>query len=493
MASDVTTFAQRYALDEVIARGGMGTVWKARDEVLARTVAVKVLHPHLSDDKDFLERFRREALSAARLAHPSIVSIYDTGTEEAEDGGTRHYIVMEYCGGGTLADLIADEAPVDPERVVSIGSAIADALCYAHAHGVIHRDIKPANVLITADGSPKVADFGIAKAAASGDVTTTGDILGTVAYLSPEQVQNKEPDARSDVYSLGVVLYELLVGRVPFTGESHLVTAMKHVNEEPPRPRGLRAGIPKSIEAVVLRALEKDPDRRYASADDLQRALKACEPGASQTVRLRVPEPVSVVEHSEPARTSSPTRAVAPVVGVIAAVILIAAIVAYVVNESSPARHQSQSGAGGTGNGGSVVQIHSATDFDPYGGDGEHPELVSQAYDGDASTSWHTSTYNGTLSSIKPGVGLVFDLGSSRDVSRVEVVDSQGTAYEIRAADTLGSNETGFKTVGTVDSSTGDDPVPVSGSHRFWLVWITDLPGGGGGSASIYEVRFFGP
>ncbi len=426
------------------------------------------------------------------------MSIYDTGSEDVGDGNIRHYIVMEYCGGGTLADLIADEAPLPPERVVSIGSAIADALCYAHAHGVIHRDVKPGNVLITPDGSPKVADFGIAKAASRDDVTTTGDILGTVAYLSPEQVQNQEPDARSDVYSLGIVLYELLLGRVPFQAETHIATAMKHVNEQPARPRGVRAGIPKSLEAVVLKALEKDPDHRYQSADDLQRALKACEPGASETVRLRVPEPARPLP--EPSSTaSSPTRAVAPVVAVILGVILIAALVAYVVNESSPSHRQSQSDGSSNGRVGALLDVQSGRDLDPYGSEGEHPTDVPLAYDGNPHTAWTTEGYNDPLDVVKSGclstcgVGIVLDLGSPQDVAQVEVLGSAGMDFEIRAGNTIGSNETDYKMVESVSGAVADQRVSVEGRYRYWLVWITGLPGGGGGSASISEVRFFGP
>jgi serine/threonine protein kinase len=179
--------AGRYVLETTIASGGMATVWRARDEVLARAVAVKVLHAHLARDEDFLTRFRREALAAARLSHPHIVAIYDTGREPGLDGTERPYIVMEHCAGGSLADALVRSGPMEPAKAAAVGATVCEALSYAHAAGVIHRDVKPANVLVSADGSLKVADFGIAKAAfAGGDLTTTGSILGTVTYLSPE-------------------------------------------------------------------------------------------------------------------------------------------------------------------------------------------------------------------------------------------------------------------------------------------------------------------
>src|SRR5687768_1314699 len=275
MPSELDSIAGRYVLERQISQGGMATVWQAKDDVLARPVAIKILHPHLSQDEGFLERFRREALAAARLTHPNIVSIYDTGTEEAPDGEPDlQYIVMEHCSRGTLEDLLRTEGALAPERVASAGISICEALSYAHRHGIVHRDVKPGNVLIANDGSLKVADFGIAKAAfGKKDITTTGSILGTVTYLSPEQGRGEEPDQRSDLYGLGVVLYELAVGRPPFAAETQIATAMMHVKDPPPSLRSIRAGVPRSLEAIVMKALAKDPEDRYASADDMARAL----------------------------------------------------------------------------------------------------------------------------------------------------------------------------------------------------------------------------
>ncbi|MDQ3752096.1 MAG: protein kinase, partial [Actinomycetota bacterium] len=276
MTPETVTLAGRYALESRIAAGGMGTVWRARDQVLARTVAVKILHPALSEDELFIERFRREAFAAARLTHPDIVAIYDTGHEAAFDDHTdRHYIVMEYCPGGTLKDSLRQAGPFTPGRALELGSRVCGALGYAHSKGVVHRDVKPENVLLSEDGDLKVADFGIAKAAfALSDLTSTGVILGTVTHISPEQAQGEEPDARSDLYAVGVLLYELLAGHPPFQAETEIATAMQHVNMAPPSLRSLRADVPKRVESVVFKALAKNPGDRYPSAEEMRSALE---------------------------------------------------------------------------------------------------------------------------------------------------------------------------------------------------------------------------
>ncbi|HZK52074.1 MAG TPA: protein kinase, partial [Actinomycetota bacterium] len=334
MASEMITLAERYVLESEIARGGMAIVYKARDDVLARPVAVKVLHSHLADDEAFLERFRFEALAAARLAHPNIVSIYDTGAEQHDpDGEARHYIVMEYCGGGSLADHLIAEGALQPERAAVVGNSVCEALAYAHRSGVIHRDIKPANILVADSGGLKVADFGIAKAAfTEGDVTTTGSILGTVTYLSPEQLKGEEPDQRSDIYSLGVTLYELLAGRAPFEEETQMAIAMKHLREEPPPLRSVKAGIPRGLEGVMTKAMAKDPDERYQSAQEMRNALEG-QSASTATAVLRRPARsterarTTVPRTRRPARQKS-SRSMGPflMLGIIALVVAVASI-----------------------------------------------------------------------------------------------------------------------------------------------------------------------
>ena len=500
MSSELVTLAQRYVLEKLIAQGGMAAVWAARDDVLARTVAVKVLHPHLAGDDTFLERFRREALAAARLSHPNIVSIYDSGSEDDGHGGQRHFIVMEYCGGGTLGDAVAEEGPLAPDRVVSIGAVICDALQYAHDSGIVHRDIKPANVLITQDGSIKVADFGIAKAAEiAGDVTTTGAILGTVSYLSPEQARGEEPDARSDLYSLGVLLYELLVGRPPFAGETHIATAMKHLREEPPPARSIRAGIPRSLDAALLKALEKDPADRYQTAGEMRAALTGGSGASSAATavfeRPQVATPSTGTGTSTAAADDGPSavRWVVPVLLLIAGAVGVAFLIAALATPEEEPAH----GPRGPATQGSRIDVASdhVADFDPPPGDGsEHPTEVSLTVDGDRSTAWTTENYPDGLRALKEGVGLVYDLGSPRELSSVEIVSATpGYDFEIRGSDELGTTAGEFRTEARVTDAAATEKVDVTGSARYWLVWIVDLPGGGASEAAINEVELFGP
>ncbi|MGH9126069.1 MAG: protein kinase domain-containing protein [Acidimicrobiales bacterium] len=270
----------RYRLVRLIAQGGMAAVWEAHDGVLARAVALKLLHPHLAADQVFLERFRREAVSAARLSHPNVVATFDAGI--TPDGTA--FIVMELIRGQTLSVFEAQYRPVPGPICIEIGKQIADALAHAHAAGLVHRDVKPANVMVcdTGVGGPplvKVTDFGIAKAAEGLglELTKTGIVLGTPRYLSPEQIAGKEPDARADIYALGLVLFELITGRTPFAGPTEMAVAVQHLNDEPPRLRELRANVPPALDALVAQMLAKQPEDRPQSAMEVRRALLAIE------------------------------------------------------------------------------------------------------------------------------------------------------------------------------------------------------------------------
>src|SRR5215218_3046667 len=258
----------RYRAQKRLGVGGMAEVWCAEDEVLGRRVALKLLGGRFTEDPEFRERFRREAQAAAGLTHPNIVGIFD----RAEWDGTP-YIAMELVDGRTLKELVTERGPLEPGVAVNLTEQILRALGYAHRRGIVHRDVKPQNVILDGEGQAKVADFGIARAGHS-EMTETGAIVGTVQYLSPEQAHGHPVDRRTDLYSAGIVLYELLTGHVPFDGEAPVSIALKHVNERPVPPGQLRPGIPPALEAVVLRALEKDPNLRYQSAEEFIAALE---------------------------------------------------------------------------------------------------------------------------------------------------------------------------------------------------------------------------
>ncbi len=269
----------RYELGEVIGRGGMAEVHLGSDLRLGRSVAIKVLRPDLARDPSFQARFRREAQSAAALNHPNVVSVYDTG-EAPIDGQQVPYIVMEHVDGATVRDLVRSGRPLEPVRALEITDGILGALDYSHRNGIVHRDIKPGNVMVTKGGAIKVTDFGIARALAdsAATMTSTSSVMGTAQYLSPEQARGEQVDARSDLYSTGVVLFEMLTGRAPFLGDSPVSVAYQHVREEPPVPSTLAPGIPPACDAIVAKALAKDAEARYQTAAqmraDVQRALR---------------------------------------------------------------------------------------------------------------------------------------------------------------------------------------------------------------------------
>ena len=308
--------ADRYVLGQRLGRGGMADVYLGTDRVLGRTVAVKVLAPSYADQPAFVDRFRHEARTAARLNHPNIVGVHDTGSE-----GDLHYIVMEHVEGRTLRDIIDAYGRLPPNWALAVAQKVCGALAVAHAAGLVHRDIKPSNIMINDDGQVKVADFGIARATEEDTTTQPGVILGSAAYLSPEQASGGDLDARSDLYGLGCVVYEMLTGQTPFTGESAVALAIQHVERDPYPPSMLRPELDPTLDALIERAIAKDPADRFQSAAEMSQAIartadvvapRAVAPGQTQAIAPVVRDPTQVMQPVPPPPQSTQLMGPAP-------------------------------------------------------------------------------------------------------------------------------------------------------------------------------------
>ena len=470
------TIAGRFELEELVGTGGMSSVYRARDALLERRVALKILHDYHGADEETIERFRREARAAAQLSHPNIVTVIDRGEDEG-----RQYIVFEYVEGETLKDVIERTGPLPVRRALELAIETGEGLAFAHRHGLVHRDVKPQNVLLNGDGAAKVTDFGIARSLdVEHGVTQTGAVLGTSEYIAPEQASGRPVSPQTDVYSLGVVLYELLTGEVPFPGENFVAVAMRHVHEPPPSVLERRPDTPLRVAAAVERALEKDPADRFASMDELVAELRSClaAPGAEADSESTVIVPSRVVRESRPHRARQ-RRSAWPVALLLLGLALVAAAVAAVVLTD-----QDVPGVGDAGSSPSApVRLQGVASWDPQGDDREeHPEQVGFATDGDDSTYWSTSTYQ-DFSALKDGVGLV--LRASGDAAKLAVTtDTPGFTAEIRAGSSASGPFDRVVAAGkTVNASTTFD---LEGdSARFYVVWITDLDG----RAHVNEVK----
>ena len=467
----------RYRLHRELARGGMATVWEAEDKVLTRRVAIKVLHPHLAGDHAFRTRFRREAVAAAKLAHPHIVTTYDTGRD-----GDFAYIVMELVEGTTLARLLKDDGPMPVSKVVDVGVQVADALACAHANGIVHRDVKPANILLREDGHVKVADFGIAKAGMGGDLTRTGVVMGTAKYLSPEQVSGNPADAGSDIYALGIVLYEMLSGSPPFIGETELSTAVARLTAAPGSLRDRRPDLPRSLEAVVLRSLARDPAARYRSAEELRASLLAVDSDNDD-----VTPPAGVAVASSAARLGRPHLLVGAVVTFL--FLLTAAVASsWGGDGDSPSKGSPKGSLAAPAGALAAPKALPAQSFDPFGDDrAENQASASHVSDGDPNSAWKTSSYQDNFPKFKQGVGIYVDLGRSQKVRGVTVNAIPGYTAEIFVTDRPGADLAGW---GKARAAGGTGAFNLSGvTGRYVLVWFTSLPQlEGGYRAEVSEI-----
>lgn len=464
----------------------MGTVWRGEDPLLARSVAVKTLDPRLAEDDDLRARFRREAVAAAAVAHPNIVATYDTG----EDDGVA-YIVMELVEGATLRQAIDLHGALPPARAADIAAQVADALAAAHARGLVHRDVKPSNVLVQLDGRVKVTDFGIAKAAdqSTDDLTRTGSVMGTARYLAPEQLEGRPVDERADVYSLGLVLFEMLAGETPFGAETDIATAVARLTSQPPRLGDLRPNITPGLAHVADRALARDPEERWPNAAAMRDALAPFrvavpERGADATMPVARPRP----QPSAPAAAAVTAHPIIINDGVGVGARILAWVVAlalgigggyagFVLATDSKTAAKSPAPAAGP----SVLKIATVTTFDPEGDNGsEHPDEAALATDGDRATFWTTESYRQANVGGKAGVGLILELSGPSRVTSVDLASpDSGLDAQIFVSGTTAPTIAGWgepRATGTGLGTSAELRLPARPPGQFVLVWLTKLP-----------------
>ena len=473
MAVRQQTIADRYELKHIVGSGGMSTVYCAFDTMLERNVALKILHDQYGGDAEYVERFRREARSVAQLSHPNIVTVIDRGEEDG-----KQFIVFELVEGDNVKELVERGGPLPVRRALELGLEVARALAFAHGQGIVHRDVKPQNVLLNDEGHAKVTDFGIAHSLNTLSNTQTGTVLGTSHYIAPEQARGEHVDAQTDIYSFGVVLYELLTGELPYSGDNFLTVAMKHVNEPTPSVFDRRPDTPLRLASLIERCMAKSPADRPASMDDVVGELEACraeldgKDGGEATMILRKPR----VAAARPRRKRVRRGGMVPLLAVLAGILLLAAAAGGIylaVRGDDPGADTPSRNA---------VTLSGVGAFDPDGGDGEHDDLAGLATDGNPATFWRTSTYRSQLSAFKSGVGLVLEASGTSDQIAV-TTDTPGFTAEVRAG---ASPQGPFETVGAgkvVQSTTTWDLE--SNDAQYYVIWITQLIG----SAHVNEVK----
>jgi len=465
----------RYELEELVGSGGMSNVFRAHDRLLERTVALKILHEQFTRDEDYVERFRREARAVAQLAHPNIVTVIDRGEQDG-----RQYIVFEYVDGQNLKELTAG-GPLDPREAIGLALQVARALSFAHERGLVHRDVKPQNVLLNDDGQAKVTDFGIARSLDVHGVTQTGTVLGTSDYIAPEQARGQKVDPKTDIYSLGAVLYELLTGDVPFKGDNFVAVAMRHVNEPPPSVLDRRPDCPLRLDLAIQRAMAKDPEERFGSMDEFCAELEACLAeldgrGGEGATMIVPPQP-------KPRRAKRPRQQIripwTPVLLVLLAALLVAGGAYLLLREDGGTPFVAKSATS------KPVHLLGTGAYDPFGTGGEHDAAASRATDRNRETFWDSEHYDNFT---KEGVGLVLKAPDSTSLSKL-TVNSVGTSFDAQIKG--GDSATGpftdltgaFQPVG---SSKAFEIDTHGNKYLYYMVWLK-LPFEGG-QAQISEV-----
>ena len=507
--------SERYLLEERIAIGGMATVWRAHDEKLARTVGVKLLHKHLSNDRDFRERFRREAVAAAKLAHPGIVGVYDTGRD-----GDWVYLVMEFVHGVTMREVMVQYGRLDPALAASVGMRVAYALDFAHERGLVHRDVKPANILLGEEGAVKLGDFGIVKVEHTrSELTKTGMVLGTAAYVAPEQVEDAPIDGRADQYSLGCVLYEALSGQQPFSASSTVAIAAQRLDHEPLPLRSLRPDVPRELDEVVMRALSRDPASRHPNCRAFGEAL---EPWArdddvlTHTTQVLVrgealPAPEDEGPYvSQPINSRSFLRSegrwLASVLALVALSALLTAVgvatgvfeIRGVPSLTAPEDEQAQPTTPAVRP--RALRINELKTLDPDGSPPtENDEFLVNLTDDDTASRWRTDRYgNENFGGLKEGLGIVVDMGQTVQLSTVTLTTpSPGINYDLRVADEASNDPDAWERVGAVESASVEDSVQLASQQiqtRYLLIWIVGplVQYDGGWTAAFSELKIEG-
>jgi serine/threonine-protein kinase len=506
--------SERYLLEERIAIGGMATEWRAHDEKLARTVGVKLLHKHLSNDRDFRERFRREAVAAAKLAHPGIVGVYDTGRD-----GDWVYLVMEFVHGVTLREVMVQYERLEPGLAASVGMRVAMALDFAHERGLVHRDVKPANILLGEEGAVKLGDFGIVKVEHSrSELTKTGMVLGTAAYVAPEQVEDAPIDGRADQYSLGCVLYEALSGQQPFSASSTVAIAAQRLDHEPLPLRSLRADVPRELDEVVMKALARDPAARHTNCRAFGEALAPWardDEVLTQTTQVLVRGETLPGTDEESPYVSQPInsrsflrsegRWLASVLALVALSALLTAVgvatgvfeIRGVPSLTAEPRDEPTTTAVTP----QELQIDSLSTLDPQGSPPiENDDLLVNLIDENEDTRWRTDRYNNAdFGNLKDGLGIVVDFRETVQLTTVTLTTpSPGISYELRTANARHPDPEAWQPIdgARVEGSEEQSGITFSEHQatRYLLIWITPplVEYDGGWTAAFSELTIEG-